>query len=541
MSREVPVTEIRARRSSASARDESRKVGTEPIGPVPGPEGPWLARHRYFLLATAVTILASIQTANGQWSSDMWEHVAVVRGLIDDPFSSTASLRLLNTPYTVALGFLGNLLGVSAVTILSVAAIANVVLLLMAFRLFVLEATQNRRAPFWALAFLLVLWGPSPYRFSGFFNLNSIGFVLPYPSAFATAIALLVLTGALRASWDHRWQWFVAVAAGTATVVLVHPITGLWLAVGLFAVAASRMRDARGWIWLVGAGVLGLALTLAWPYFQVFDLVGETDAGPANRAMYENVLFRLLPAAVIGLWVIWRRLRADRRDLFGLMLGGAIAIYAYGYVTDAYVCGRSLALVVIVLDVAAGDGVGRFEASFRWGRASSGVRAGAVALGALLLVGLITTRSGLVRMVPTRLLPASVRTSDRLTRVDDQYDFLSRFVSGDDVVIGTTDEDNRVIPAVAGQPLRPFWKAPAPRDADARAAAQAEFLDPATGSARRAEIRTRFNVRFVLIHARDRDATSMTRALESEGARVVYGEDGSGCSPSPAANERREG
>jgi len=67
MSHEVPGTGIRARRSSASARDESRKVGTEPIGPVPGPEGPWLARHRYFLLATAVTILASIQTANGQW------------------------------------------------------------------------------------------------------------------------------------------------------------------------------------------------------------------------------------------------------------------------------------------------------------------------------------------------------------------------------------------------------------------------------------------------------------------------------------------
>lgn len=526
MPREFVVTEVRETARVANTQEESKRIGTAPIGPVPEREDPWALRHRYLLLATAVTVLTSIQTANGQWSSDMWEHVAVVRGLIADPFSATAGLSLLDTPYTVTLGMLGNLFGVSAVTILSVAAIANVVLLLTAFRLFVLEATQNRRAPFWALVFLLVLWGPSPYRFSGFFNLNSIGFVLPYPSAFATAIALLVLTAALRSGRDHRWQWYAAVAAGTATVVLVHPITALWLAVGLFAVAASRMRGTRGWIWLVGAGLLGLALTLAWPYFRVLDLVGETDSGAANGAMYENVLLRLLPAAAVGLWVIWRRLRADRRDLFGLMLGGSLALYAYGYVTDELTYGRSLALVVIVLDVAAGDGVGRVEERFRWKRANSWVRAGAVALGALLLVGLITTRSGLVRMVPTRLLPASVRSADQLTRVDERYDFLSRFASGDDVVIGTTDEDNRVIPAIAGQPLRPFWKAPGPSDPAARAAAQTEFMDPATGSARRAEIQARFNVRFVLLHARERDAMSMTRTLESEGAKVVYRDDG---------------
>jgi hypothetical protein len=537
MPREVDMTEVRERARVTKSQEESNKITTAPIGPVPAPDGSWAVRHRYLLLAAAVTVLTTIQTVNGQWSSDMWEHVAVVRGLIDDPFSATAGLSLLDTPYTVTLGMLGSVLGVSAVTMLSIAAIANVVLLLGAFRLFVLEATQNRRAPFWALGFLLVLWGPSPYRFSGFFNLNSIGFVLPFPSAFATAIALLVLTAALRASRDHRWQWFAAVAAGTTTVVLVHPITALWLAAGLLAIAVSRMRDVRAWIWLVGAGSLGLAMTLAWPYFRVFDLVGETDAGLANRSMYEDVLLRLLPVAVIGLWVLWRRLRVDRRDLLGLMLGGALAIYVYGYVTDEYVYGRSLALVVIVLDVAAGDGVGRLEERFQWRRARGWVRAGAVTLGALLVFGLIFTRGGLVRMVPTRLLPASVRTSDELARVDDEYGFLSRFVSGNDVVIGATDEDNRVIPAVAGQPLRPYWKAPGPSDAMTRAAAQAEFLDPATSSARRAEIRARFKVRFVLLHARDGYASSLIRALESEGATVAYDEDGFRLLALPAVRE----
>ena len=203
---------------------------------VPAPDGGWLLRHRYAALAGVVLVLGLIQTLNGHWSTDMWEHAAVVRGLIDDPFRSTPPLTLLDTPYTVTLGTLGHVLGVNAVTILSVAAIANLVLFLVALRLFVVEATANQRAPFWALVFLLLLWGFSPYRFSGFFNLNSIGFVLPYPSTFATAIALLTLTAALRALRDRRSMLFIAVAAGTGTVVLVHPITGAWLAVGLLAV-----------------------------------------------------------------------------------------------------------------------------------------------------------------------------------------------------------------------------------------------------------------------------------------------------------------
>jgi hypothetical protein len=493
---------------------------------VSAPQGSWFVRYRYLLLGAAITVFTSIQTANGQWSTDMWEHVAVVRALIGDPFHGTGALSLLNTPYTVALGICGDLFGISAVTILSVAAVGNVVLLLLALRYFVIEVTQNTRAPFWALVFLLVLWGPSPFRFSGFFNLNSIGFVLPYPSTFATAIALFVLTAALRGSQDRRWVWFAAVAAGTGTVVLVHPITGLWLVGALLAVAVSRVRDVRGWIWVAGAGGLGLIVTLAWPYFRVFDLLHETNADVANEKMYESVLLRVLPAAVLGLWAIWRRVRLDRRDPLALMLVGGLAIYAYGFLRGEDTYGRALALVVIVLDVAAGDGVARLEKTFRWRRSSAWVRAGTVALGALILFGLITTRGGLVRMVPTAFLPTSVRTSDELKRVDDRYSFLSRLVGSNDVVIGTTNEDNRVIPAIAGQPLRPFWGAPPPRDAAARTAAQAEFLDPATTSDRRGAIQTRYKVRFVLLHPRDPGTTSLARTLESGGGKVVYDNDG---------------
>ena len=501
-------------------------VPDQPNRAVPAPDGGWLSRHRYAALAGVVSVLGLIQTLNGHWSTDMWEHVAVVRGLIDDPFRSTPPLTLLDTPYTVTLGALGHAFGASAVTMLSFAAIANLLLLLVALRLFVIEATANRRAPFWALVFLLLLWGLSPYRFSGFFNLNSIGFVLPYPSTFATGIALLTLTAALRAMRKRRPVLFAAVAVGTTAVVLVHPITGSWLAVGLLAVGISRARVPRDWVWLGAAGAVGFALTLLWPYYSVFDLLRDTSSyDAANKAMYRDVPTRLLPA-VIGLWVIWRRFRADRRDLLAVLLVGGLAIYAYGYVRDEYSYGRSLALIVLILDVAAADGVARLEGGFRWGGVTGRYRAGAVALGAILLLGLVESRGGLVRMVPGRLLPTSVRTSHELVRTDERYSFLEDRVGRNDVVIGSTKRDNQVIAAIAGKPLRPFWMAPVVRDIEERKRAQAEFLDPATPSDRRAEIVAKYQVRYVLLHEREHNAASLVRALEASGATIVYRQDG---------------
>ena len=513
-------------RESARIEASHRLTVDQPTAPVPEPTGNWLVRHRYLVLASIVMVLVTIQTVNGQWSTDMSLHVSVVRALIDEPFRTTDPVAMADTPYTVTLGALGRLFGISAISVLSLAAVANALLLLVGLRQFVIEATQNRRAPFWALVFLLLLWGLSPYRFSGFFNLNSIGFILPYPSVFATAIALRTLAAALRALRRRRWPLFVAVAAGTTIVVLVHPITGAWLAIGLVAVGVSRARAAGDWVWLAAVGAVALALTMLWPYYLVFELLGDTsrvDAG--NKAMYEDVVSRLFPA-LIGLWVIWRRLRVDRRDLLGVMLMGGLAIYAYGFLRDQYSYGRLLALIVLVLDVAAADGVARFERGFRWSRASGWLRAAAVALAALLILGLVEARGGLVRMVPPRVLPTSVRTSDQLVRFDDQYGFLARYVGADDVVIGSTNDDNRVIPAIAGRPLKPFWMAPIIDDIDARSAAQDEFLDPSTPSSRRVEIQAKYKARFVLLHRGGRTTPDLVRALESSGATMAYEGDG---------------
>ena len=496
--------------------------------PVAAAGGGWLSRHRYLVLSAVTVVGVAIQTANGQWSTDMWQHVAVVRELIARPIDPTHPLVQAATthpnysPYTVALGLFGHLTGLGAITVLSLAAIPNVVLLAVALRLFVIEITDNRRAPFWALLFMLMLWGFEPLRASGVFGLNSIGFGAPYPSAFATPIALLTLTAALRACRDPRWGWFVGLCAGLALTLIVHPITGTWLAAGLVVVAACRARGRQVWIGLVAAAVVAAGLCLAWPYYSVLSLVtqgGSYDS--SNAGIYDLIVVRIFPL-LVGLPFLWRRWKADHLDPLSLLLVTGTVLYLGGWVTDHQTYGRAISLVVLTLAVGAADGVGRLEVGFRWNQASAALRAGVVGLAALLLLGVATTSPGWIRMVPSPLLPSSIRDSSSYTRKDDTYRFLSHYVTGRQVVMGTTATDDQLIPAIAGRTLVPGYPQVFLDDVAARRAARSRYLDPATSASERRAIQARWDLRFVLLHPRSSGDRALATTLESEGATALY-------------------
>ena len=85
----------------------------------------------------------------------MWMHAAAVREFATHPFdpgepviSAMHDSAWLN-PYTWVVGRLAALFDDNALTALSIAAVANVALVLVTFRAFVIELTSNRRAPFY--------------------------------------------------------------------------------------------------------------------------------------------------------------------------------------------------------------------------------------------------------------------------------------------------------------------------------------------------------------------------------------------------------
>src|SRR5882724_7980031 len=163
----------------------------------------WPARDRIRLLAVALGAFAlcAVYAWRGDFSSDFWEHAAVVRELSVRPFSPTHPLLLVDathayfSPYLLVVALAARATGVSAIWALATAGLVNLVLLILGFRrlLVRLIPAGEAAAPF-ALLFVMLLWGKNPCMWSGFLHVGMLGFNVPYPSAFAAAAMFLCLS-----------------------------------------------------------------------------------------------------------------------------------------------------------------------------------------------------------------------------------------------------------------------------------------------------------------------------------------------------------
>jgi hypothetical protein len=483
-------------------------------------------RHRYLLLSAALLALMVSQTLNQQWSTDFWEHSAVVRELATHllhprhPLLPVDATHPYFSPYTVAVGALGRLLGMGPIGALSVAAILNLVLFLVGFRLLVTRLAGNPLAPFYALVFTLVLWGLSPWRWSGFLNLNSLGFGLPYPSMFAIAATLLSLWAL--AVWldGRRLVWLLGAAVGGAVVLLTHPIPAGAAAVGGAALVVGRLDRAT---WrrllppLLGAGAVVALLVLAWPYYSLLDLLAQSSIyTSSHHAMYQGVLQRIFPA-LVALPLVVQRLRADRRDPLGLMLLGGGTVYLWGWLSGNATYGRILSFVVLVLHIVLGAWFADLERRLRRGafrRSAAALAYGGIAV--LLLVGVAGVSPGLLRTIPTQLLPGSLRSDPRLAKASDRYGFLGDCTGQYDTVLTDLGFASLAVPTFGGKVVTtgypiPFVGDKATRDADIR-----RFFDPGAGTDERRAILARYRVAYLLVEGAELDAAARLGEVVAE-------------------------
>jgi hypothetical protein len=188
-----------------------------------------------------------------------------------------------------------------------------------------------------------LLWGIDPWRWSGFLNLNSIGFGLPYPSMFATAVALLTGWALMRYARAGSLRWLVLLGLGFVVIVLSHPFTAVWTSVMLLALAVHcglHRRDRVVPILVVAA--CAAVLVLAWPYYSLVELAFASDRySDVHHALYERVPIRLV-AALPGFVVVARRFRSDHTDPLALMLAGGAGIYVLGALSGDANLGRVL-------------------------------------------------------------------------------------------------------------------------------------------------------------------------------------------------------
>jgi hypothetical protein len=330
------------------------------------------ARNRVRLLAVALGALAvcAAYAWLGYFSSDFWEHAAIVREVAARPFSPRHPLLAVDaphayvSPYLLTVGLAARATGASPTSALAAAGLVNILLLVLAFRRLLVRLLGGEAAAPYALLFMVFLWGRDPWMWSGFFHIGMLGFNASYPSTFAAAAIFLCLSLLLDVLDRGRGLALIGVGVLVALVVITHPPTAVVLLAGLATLFLGRVRNSvlTTGVLLVGAVVAGVAAALAWPYFPVLNLLVAQPAEfhTYHAVFYQGVATQIWPAIVAVPLLLWR-LRESRRDPLVLLVALLAVVYVLGAVTGKYGLGRVIAYIVVFIQIALGAAIARWE------------------------------------------------------------------------------------------------------------------------------------------------------------------------------------
>jgi hypothetical protein len=391
--------------------------------------GGTLYRLRFPSLAVLVLSLVATHAAHGHWIGDFWEHSAVVRELSTHPLHPRHPLLVIDAPHALAnpyallVGLLCRLTSASAVTGLAAASVVNLLMLLIALRVFVrrFAPAQTDAVCFYLLLFMMLLWGLEPWDYSGFYHVDVIVHSLPYPSAFAFWVALLLLALNEKRVADGEPRLLLLIVPMSALVLLAHPPTFLFVATGLIAMtldAPRRLREA-----VVASSALGAAVAaaLAWPYFPLWTLLtGASEPHRRNAVMYSEPLMRTFPA-LLGLPPLLARGRRTGHWTLVAWMGILVAIYAYGFVTGKYAYGRVVFFIVFLLQLELARFVAQRESSTDAGGARASWK---MWTGAAVAVCLLLSARALVRTARDTLSSPTYADYTFLRHEVGQYDVM---------------------------------------------------------------------------------------------------------------------
>lgn len=326
-------------------------------------EFPWLFEYRYLLLCAALVVMTFLYLLKFQWPGgvDLWEHAAAARELGARPFNPRHPLLPVDrphqffSPYLMGVGLFSRFTGLSIVNALNFAAVFNLVLVLVGLRLFVRRLTSRPHVDFYALLFILFLWGPGAWFFSGFLHFDVIVVVLSYPSTFCKGLVFLSLWAHINYIEKDDTRWLLPTLVMATVIFLSHPVDAIFLGIGVLALSVSLPGTRGRHAVLTVATMAGaFLLAFAWPPLPFFDLLfGEATEGyrrsiaGADRDMYVDILPRLGLALVVVPFAL-HRLKSWRTDPLVLMFFGTLAAYAFGWYTDNWSYGRLIASVQVV-------------------------------------------------------------------------------------------------------------------------------------------------------------------------------------------------
>jgi hypothetical protein len=460
----------------------------------------WLMKYRFAILCLLVFGVMCLHTRNQQWGGDFWEHSAVVRELATHILHPMHPELLLDaphadySPYTFVVALLARMLHSDAITALSIMGLVNLGLLFLGLRLFVFSIAPLHRSTtaFYTLVLTLFCWGYSPWYYSGFFHLGVLGYVLPYPSTFATALTLIALgTNRLRME-SKKHIWLIPIFLIAVIVLISHPITFIFLAVGIISQSCSEKSSVLSEIALIGS-LLSLAFLVAifWPYFPILKLfMGETGFyDESNRIMYQQVVSRIWPS-LLGVPLVIASMRSNWRRPEVLMLVILSGIYAFGAISGKYSYGRVISYIVLLLHVTIAENLSMLEYRRRNANRFQLLTVPVIIMVLLLFLSMRPLGGTLWRALPTR--PSTYES----------YLFLPQFTRQYDVVLSDI-ESSWIVPAFGGKVVATALPLAFVPDQDVRRADLNRFFNGETLHEEREQIIQKYKANYLLLRKRD--------------------------------------
>ncbi|MGW1029278.1 hypothetical protein ACWD4J_37310 [Streptomyces sp. NPDC002577] len=465
------------------------------------------------------------------WVGDLGIHAATMErlrhSLLDpgNPLVAADTPSPYYSPWTLLLGCLAKVTGLSTFVVLRIGALISLVLLVTGVRHFVRTFSRRRAAVPLAILCLLFLWGTQLFEWSGFLGLNSLALTVSYPSTFALALAFhfwALLRKALPG--PATWWTFAGLGLMWAVILLSHQFSGVVASFGALAmVLGARPWPGRGaWVRL-GAGLaLGVVVLALWPYYDFFALFGTQNLDAIHRSLYRDVLprFWLVLVGVAALALRWRRDRRDPLVIFFLL--GAL-VFAAGWLTGHYSWGRVLPAALIPAQLAAALEVAE------WGGRRAGAPATrpatllAAVLAAALLAGAWTQAGTLGYAIRPGLLPTPV--AEKYRKPWNGYHWITPWVSYGDVVMAKTFPA-RQIPAYGPYTVAPGYPDFFLPDQQQRLTAVERYFAAGTPRAERLGILHRYAVRWVVQRPHDGGLPAgdpdLRRVASGPGGQILY-------------------
>ncbi|MFE9772837.1 hypothetical protein ACFYOV_14355 [Streptomyces sp. NPDC005931] len=502
-----------AARSSTAA---PARPGTRPAAPRPSAVAGAVAG----LVAGLVLVLLLVVIVRLPWAGDLGMHAATLQrlrhDLLDpgDPLVDADTPSPYYSPWTVLLGAVARVSGLSVFVVLRLAAVVSLGLLVTGVWRYTRTLGGHRAAPAPALLSLLFLWGTARFLWSGFLGLHSLALTVSYPSTFTLGLAFHLwawLTGALRRPDAGRWQW-LGMGALWAVILLCHQFSGVVASVGAVATVLAARPSRAVWPRLCAGLLLGTAVLWAWPYYDFFALLGAgNDLEIVHRVLYED-LFARFGLALLGVAALAARWWRDRWDPLVAFFALGLLVVVAGWLTGHYSWGRALPAVLVPAQLAAALEV--FEAGRRGLRA-----AWAVALAGALAVGAWTQAGAVGYVVPREALPAAVAAEYRQPWTG--YYWITPWVRYGDVVMAEK-HPARQIPAYGPYTVAPGYPDVFLPDERRRLAATREYFAKGTpGSVRRA-VERRYGVRWVVDERGALPAAGLRPVARGPHGQVLY-------------------